>query len=233
MLTTHSNDALSGEHERIDESYAQRDQPESLGQSDRLLALALAERPDSYPLLWRKARSSFWKADGCSDTSLKVQIAQAGSAAADLALRANPRGIEAHYYGALNIAMYAQAVGLLRALAERLEGKFLAQLDFVLEHEDSFYFYGPRVTKGRYYYALPWPKRDLSKSRAEYERTLALCPGSLRAYLYLADTLLAQKRKAEAESALRSAITGDLAYDPPEARRVAHRAAELLATLEK
>lgn len=231
MLTTNLEDTRATQLAFIDDGYAHRDSPDRLAQSDRMLADALTDAPQSYPLLWRKARSSFWKADGTNDARETVGTAQEGIAAVDRALCTNQHGIEAHYYGALNMAMYARAVGVMRALGERLLPKFLSHLDFVLAHDESFYFYGPRITKARYHFALPWPKRDLAQSRKELERVIELCPGSLRAYLYLADTYLAEKNKAQAVRVLSTAIAGDPSYDPPEARRITQQAKALLATL--
>lgn len=128
---------------------------------------------------------------------------------------------------ALGVGAYAQAVGILKALGDGLESKFNERLDKALQLDPDFLWGAPLLTKGRYYFELPWPKRDLAKSASFYEKALAKSPGNLRTWYFLAETLLKDGKARKARDAIEQVKQGSTAYDPAEGRRVQELAKKL------
>ena len=176
--------------------------------------------PSGYEILWRAARIRWWVADGLTEEKLKKQVAKEGWNYAKRAVEAKPQGPEGKYYTALSIGAYSQAVGILKALSEGLEGQFVENLDFSIKNNESFDRFGGHTAKGRYHWELPWPKRDLGKSKAELQKSIDKHPEHLRNYYFLAATLLKDGDAKGAKVANDKALNGSDAYDPPEARRV-------------
>lgn len=205
---------------RLDELWKTRDDAASLKAMDEAIGEGLKAFPDDFELLWRASRARWWVADGPIDAKLRKQIAKEGWTFAERAAKAKPDAIQGHYYVALNIGAYSQAVGILKALGEGLEGKFNDELDKARKIDAAYDRSGPVNAKGRYYWELPWPKRDLGKSRSELQAVTAKNPEHLRAWLYLAETELKDGNAKEAKVAIDKALAGSDAYDPPEARRV-------------
>jgi cytochrome c-type biogenesis protein CcmH/NrfG len=205
--------------QELDALYAQREQPGTLQTLEARLATALAASPEDYELLWRQARARFWQADG-SPNERKKALGKEVWAIAERAVALAPERPEGQLYAALGIGAYSQAAGILTALAEGLEGKFNARLDRALQLAPGLGAGTPLLSKGRYFYELPWPKRDLRRSRELLTRATEQHPANLRAWLYLAETQLADGEPKQAQASLQRALTGGVDYDPPEARRV-------------
>ena len=180
-----------------------------------------------------RSRVVQWEADGTGDSKLKKTLAKQTWDLADRARKAAPGRIEGHYYAATGLGSYSQAVGILTALGEGLEGKFNERLDTAIKINPQYERGAPLTIKGRYYYELPWPKRDLKKSKELYEKVLATNPGNLRAWMYLADTLLADGEEKQAHEAILKVSEGSVAYDPPEGQRVQAQAKKVRARIEE
>lgn len=204
---------------RLDEAWKTRDAAESIKASNDAIRDGLQAFPESYDVLWRAARFRWWTADGTAEEKAKRMTAKAGWDYAARAVKANPGGMEGKYYTALSIGAFSQAVGILKALTDGLEGQFVENLDAALKANEAFDHFGGRRAKGRYYWELPWPKRDLAKSKEELAKAIAGSPEHLRNYLYLADTLLKDGKAKEAKVEVDKVLTGAADWDPPEARR--------------
>ncbi len=204
---------------KLDELWKTRDAAESMKASDAAISAGLKAFPEDYELLWRAARYRWWVADGASD-KLQRQLSKEGWNYAERALKVKPNGPEGRYYLALSIGAYSQAVGVLKALSEGLEGKFVDNLDFAMKNNEAFDRHGAHTAKGRYWWELPWPKRDLEKSKDELNKSIAKSPEHLRNYLFLAETLLKDGKAKEAKVEIDKVLNGSGDYDPPEARRV-------------
>lgn len=205
---------------KLDDLWKTRDGKGVSAEIDAAYREGLKAFPNDYALLWRAARARWWAADGIDDAGLKKQLAKEAWGYAKRAVAANGTGVEGKYYTALSIGAYSQAVGILAALGEGLEGQFLENLEFVLKNGEAFDRYGGRTTKGRYHWELPWPKRDLKKSKEELQKSIDKHPEHLRNYLFMAETLLKDGDAKGAKVQIQKALNGSDAYDPPEARRV-------------
>lgn len=214
---------------RIDSLWKKRDDPAVMKQIEAELAAAAKEAPDDYGVLWRQARFKQWIADGLPDGDLKKNLGKECWHIAEQAVSKNGNAVEGHYYAAVCIGNYSQAVGILTALGEGLEGKFNGQLDTAIRIDPNFEDGAPLIAKGRYYYELPWPKRDLGKSAEWYQKAIAAHPVNLRAHMYLAETWLHDGKSKQAKEEIAKAINGTIDYDPPEGARARAQAKSLQA----
>lgn len=206
---------------QIDALYARRDDPAVLKELETLISGALKESPEDYGLLWRASRQKYWLSDALViGEKLKKQVGKEGWMLGDRATKVNPNGPEGLYFAAIGMGSYSQAVGILKALGEGLEGEYNQRLDKAIKLGDDIDLAGPLVAKGRYYYELPWPKRDLDKSKELFAKAIARHPGNLRAHAYLAETLLKDGDAKAAKVEIDLVLKGSIDYDPPEARRV-------------
>jgi tetratricopeptide (TPR) repeat protein len=179
------------------------------------------------------ARWRQWQAEGAPDAKVKKNLGRQAWELGDRARKLAPERIEGHYYAALGLGSYSQAAGILTALGEGLEGKYNERLDTALKMDPMFDRGGPLLAKGRYYYELPWPKRDLKKSASFFQKVIVQYPGQLRAWLYLAETLLAEGEEEQAHEAILKVTRGSVAYDPAEGQLVQGWAKKVQAAIEK
>lgn len=218
---------------KLDELWKTRDSADAVKANDDVIREGLKAFPADYELLWRAARIRWWVADGLTEEKLKKQVAKEGWNYAKRAVEAKPAGAEGKYYTALSIGAYSQAVGILKALSEGLEGQFVENLDYSIKNNEGFDRAGGHTAKGRYWWELPWPKRNLGKSKEELQKSIDAHPEHLRNYYFMADTLLKDGDAKGAKVAIDKALNGADAYDPPEARRVKAWAKTLAATIDK
>src|SRR5688572_15465206 len=112
-----------------DALYARRQEAASLKQLEEALNQALEATPADYEVLWRAARLRQWQADGSTDAKVKKNLGKQTWALGDRARKVAPERVEGQYYAAVGIGSYSQAVGILTALGEGLEGKYNERLD--------------------------------------------------------------------------------------------------------
>jgi hypothetical protein len=205
---------------KLDELWKTRDDPASMKATDDAIREGIAANATNYEVLWRAARYRWWLADGMPPDVKRKMVAKAGWEYADRALKAKSDGFEGHYYKALSIGAYSQAIGILTALAEGIEGQFNEHLDLAVKQNGCYDRAGPYRAKGRYFFELPWPKRDLDKSKDFLGKAEKCSAEALRTQYFLADTLLKDGKAKEAKVAIDKAVNGDISYDPPEGRRV-------------
>lgn len=117
---------------------------------------------------------------------------------ADKANQLNPKGVDGHYYNAAAIGLYAFGKSIIKALLEGLGPKYEEHIDISLEIEKNYrdgYLYS---AYGRYWYKLPWPKRNNKRSLEYLLKAVELNPQDPQKLDYLADTYYALKRYDEA-----------------------------------
>jgi tetratricopeptide (TPR) repeat protein len=219
--------------EQLDALYAKRNEAESVKALEQGLTEALKTAPDDFELVWRKARILQWQADGATAEKLKKVLGKQTWEAGDKAAKLQPNRVEGHYFAACGIGSYSQAVGIMKALGDGLEGKFNERLDTALKLDPMYEYGGPWLVKGRYFYELPWPKRDLRKSAEFYEKAIAKFPQSLRAHYYLAETLLKDGKAKDADAAIQKVKQGSTAYNPAEGQRVQQWAKKVDADIQE
>jgi len=225
----HDADALA----RLDQLHLRRDDPQAQREARRLADAAVAAAPNDYATLWRAARVLFTDSDDPSRPA--DERSRLGKQAYDLAERAiaaNPNHVAGHYWAALSIGSYAEGMGVVRALANGIEGKFTRPLERATALDVRYDHGNIPVVWAAYYLELPWPKRDRARASRELERALQINPANLRARLYQARIAIDEDRTAAAKALLAEiAAAPDNRYDPPDERRAKKEAAALAAKL--
>lgn len=220
--------------QEIDAAYAHRDDALVNAEGQIALSRALKERPASYEVLWRAARAKYWEADAphCEHAA-KKRLGRQGMELGARAIESNSLRAEGHCFYAVSVGMYAEAAGIVRAVAEGLDRKFASHIRIATEIDDAFADAMPRVSLGRYFCVLPWPKRDLGQGRRELERALTVCPHALRAELYLAEAYVKEGDIEGALARLAAVEAGSVKYDAPEGRRVKENASDMKRRLAR
>jgi hypothetical protein len=206
---------------QADELWKKRDDASALAQMKTLIDRALVEAPNDYAVLWRAAAWHFWTSDDPQRSrEEKTKLGKTGWDIGERAIAANPQGVEGHFFTTATMGNYSLGIGILRALAQRIEGKFTTQLREAERLDPKFANGGIFVTWGRYYASLPWPKYDAKKAAAGFHKALEINPHNLRARVYMAELSLEEGHPQEAKRLLDevAAVVG-VHYDGPEERR--------------
>jgi hypothetical protein len=185
----------------LDALFNRRSESAAVKELEEGLKKELQTAPDDYELLWRKGRLLVWQADGASDGRMKKVLGKQAWDVCERGVQLAPQRVECQFFAAGGIGTYSQGVGIMKALKDGLEGKFNEKLDAAIKIDGFYERGGPLLAKGRYHYELPWPKRDLKESAKLYEKVIAKFPDNLRAYYYLAETLLADDKAEKAREA--------------------------------
>lgn len=217
---------------KLDALWKQRGDAAAAKEQEALLEAGAKQWPDVPGVLWRLARWKAWVADSASPERKKA-LGKETWALGDRITKLDPKSAEGHYYGALGVGQYSQAVGILNALGEGLEGKFNERLDKAIQLDPSIDDGGPMLVKGRYFYELPWPLRNLEKSAEWLNKCLSKHPYNLRARTYLAETLLKDGKAQQAKEQIDRAVNGSGDYDPAEVARVKTMAKKVQAEIDK
>lgn len=221
---------------RIDGLYGRRDDRTALGELRALVDDEALRAAADYEILWRAARLYFWLGDDPSlSADERSKLGKTGWDHAERAIVANPNRPEGHYWAAVNIGTYALGLGALKALSAGLEGKFKERLGRAEQLAPDYNFGGVGVAWGRFYEKLPWPKRDRAKAEQSLRGVLARTnPNSLRARVFLADTLVHDGRAPEARRLLDEVASAPVGrYDAAEERRAKALGVGLAATVTK
>ncbi len=217
----------------LDLLWSKRDEAAALEKLEGQLQAALESKPGDFDLLRRASRLRHWMADGAPSDELKAKLAKEGWDLSERAVEVNPRHAAGHYYAALNVAAYAQAIGFGRAAGQGLERKFNDHIDAALALDDAYDDGGPHVAKGRSYYELPWPKRDLERSKTVLQSALQRFPHNLRARLFLAETLLREGDAKRAKEIVDGLAEEKTSRDPPEDRRIRLRSKPVAEAIDR
>jgi hypothetical protein len=229
---------LAAQIARIDELHRRRDDRAAWNEEQQLVQATLARAPGDYGVLWRSARFYFWLSDDPGVTSeQRSRWGQQGWDLAERAVAANPNDVAGHYWAAVCMGNYALGLGVMKALAKGMEGKFKERLKRAGELNPTYQHGSIDVAWGRFYDKLPWPKRDRGKAQEHLRRVLATHPYNLRAKFFLAVSLMDDDHPADAKKLLDEVAAAPVGkYDAPEERRAKALASgvmpELLAKLK-
>lgn len=204
----------------LDLAFAHRGEENGLEKLDAATDAAVKQAPDDYDVLWRAARNKFWGADSNPTADAKRKYGKQGWDLAERAIELDSNRAEAYYYSAINLAAYAEGVGLWKALTQGLEGKFLDRLDRAIKINSAVERSGPLLAKGRYFHQMPWPKRDLGRAKKLYLKAVEQNPENLRAWYYLAQTQLKDGDAEDANKSMKQVWDRGVEYDPAEGNRI-------------
>jgi tetratricopeptide (TPR) repeat protein len=195
---------------------------------------ALSRHPLAHEVQWRAARAAFFYAFvlGEADQKTRAKVGMRGYEVAQLAIASAPKRVEAHYWSACALGEFAQAAGVWAAIKEGVADKIRTGFERAIAIDPAYNEAGPLEGLGRYYFALPWPMRDVGRSRELLARGVKLAPQKLRLQAYYADALAADGEHAEALAHYRACATGAARphFELDVARWQAHCKAKLPAS---
>lgn len=204
---------------RVDELYRTRDLPASQREMNKLLQAALSRDPNDFEANWRVAQLLAFQANGMPDGSeVKAAVGKAAWEAGDKATAARGDDVRGQYWAAVGIGLYSEGVGILTALSQGLEGKFRSRAQAALRLDKDYLDGGPQMLWGRFFYKLPWPKKDVEESVRVLSAAAKDHPQNLRLKLFLADALADADRKDEARKLVQEILDAPL-RDPPDDKR--------------
>lgn len=211
---------------RMDRMWLERDRPGAIQDMVTLGMVAQAIDPQSYEVQWRISRAAFWIARTQSNRVLKGAMAMRARELADRAVALEPSRAEGHYFLAVALGEYATTSGIVRAVREGLAGRIEDAALKSYELDRDFDGGAPMAVLGRFFFMLPWPKRDLERSRKFLEELRQRHPDSLTGRYYLAETYHALGQDDAARRELEYVVQAKAKASDPDAPNV-HAAAAL------
>ena len=187
----------------------------------------------SYEAYWKIARAYFYLGDLLPETremrDQHKEMGLEGMQYAKKAVELNPRGVEGHYYYTLTLGQYSIGISIIKALAKGLGPEYEEHIEKALEIDRNYDNAGPLRALGRYWYQVPWPKRDLKKSIHYLKEGVVSASINVRGHIYLAESYLKAGEKELARKYLQKAleILPDLKQEV-DALRWKERAGEIL-----
>lgn len=214
-----------------DALYRERAIPPRAREAADIWAARLSANPDDFTSAWKLARAQYWLGTNGEPVSGRKAALEAGVAAGRQAIRAAPDRPEGHFWAAANMGALAESFGLRQGL--RYRGAIRDALETVLRIDPGYQQGSADRALGRWYYKVPGLfGGDKRKSEMHLRRALAYNPQSVITRLFLAETLIALDRDAEARQQLEAAIAApEDAEWAPEDRVFRAQARQLLATL--
>jgi tetratricopeptide (TPR) repeat protein len=191
----------------------------------------------NFEACWKIARAYASLGDrlpGTQETKkYRKETGQEGMLYAEKALELKPRSLEGHYYYAFALSQYSIGVGSLMTIAKGMDRRFEKHMNAAYNINRYYDNAGPLRGLGRYFYYLPWPKKDLQKSIQYLKEAVAYTPNNIRTNVYLAESCLEMGEKQLARTYLQKAVetTPDLKQEV-DAERWKERAEQLLISSE-
>jgi tetratricopeptide (TPR) repeat protein len=171
---------------------------------------AATSEANNYEAHWKLARAYYSLVNriaGSEETKeYRKRISREGMHCAQRALEANPSGLEGHYYYALCLTQRMIAIGGFNTLVQGLDREYAEHMNKAFAIDKYYDTAGPLKGLGRYFYYLPWPRKDLKKSIAYLEEAVAFAPHNIRARVYLAESYLKAGKRDLALACLRKAL---------------------------
>ena len=213
-----------------DALYARREQVAEAQAAARIWAARLAgagAQPD-FEAAWKLARAAYWIGTHAGSNEIRRAALEQGIDAAAAAIRARPDRPEGHFWRAAGMGALAESFGLRMGLKYR--GEIKRELEAVLKIDPAFQLGSADRALGRWYFKVPGLFGGSKKKSEEHlRRSLTYHPTSHASLYFLAETLLAMDRGAEARAALEKVIASPVDEGwGPEDREFKSKARALL-----
>jgi tetratricopeptide (TPR) repeat protein len=194
-----------------DALYANRTDLASARRAAAIWQAEIDRNPRDFAAAWKRAKAGYWLGGHESTSDAKDAAYDAGMAAARTAIAAAPDKPEGHFWLAANMGGYAENHGIRGGLKYR--GTIREELEKVLAMDPAFLQGSADRALGRWYFRVPGLfGGSKQKSEDHLRRALAYNPRSIVTRLFLAETLEAQDRVADAKSELQQVAA--LPVDP-------------------
>lgn len=200
----------------------------SARQAAAIWAERLAANPREFEAAWKLARARYWLGGRGPEQDRKRTL-EAGIDAGRAAVAAEPDRPEGHFWIAANMGALAESFGLRQGLKYR--GAIRDELLIVLKLDPAFEQGSADRALGRWYYKVPRLfGGSTRKSEEHLRKSLTYNPNSHSSLFFLAETLFAMDRDAEAIDALDRLLAAPVDAEwGPEDREFKERARALLA----
>jgi hypothetical protein len=216
-----------------DALYRERDTGANATDAAQIWAARLAANSSDFESAWKLARASYWLGTNGLPPDQRRSALERGIAAGRNAIALQPRRAEGHFWTAANMGALAESFGLRQGLKYR--GSIRAELEMVLKIDPAFLQGSADRALGRWYYRVPGLfGGSKTKSEEFLRKALMYNPQSVITHLFLAETLVALDRPADARHELELALAAP--DDPewlPEDKRFKQQARALLASLSR
>ncbi|MFI5397960.1 MAG: tetratricopeptide repeat protein [Candidatus Binatia bacterium] len=197
----------------LDRLWTERAHSEAVEHAVTVGTQAFEEYPSSYDLAWRLARAYWRKGDLATDASRRRHAYATARRYAETAAQLDPGRVEGHCYYALTTGDYGGTLSILGAITEGIGSTFEREIKRAYDLNRDFDHGSPMLALGRYYFKLPWPKRDLDQSRHYLEKLKQRHPGALLGRIYLAETDHALGDDVAARQELQYVLSHDPLHD--------------------
>ena len=213
-----------------DALYKQRETIASAQQAEGVWADRLARNAKDFESAWKLARARYWLGGHADEVRRKAYL-EGGIAAGRAAVAIAPNKPEGHFWIAANMGALAESFGLRQGLKYR--GDIKDALEIVLRLDPAYLQGSADRALGRWYFKVPGLFGGSDKqSEAHLRKSLTYGPNSAASLYFLAETLIALKKKDEARAVLQKLL--DAPVDPdwaPEDREFKAKGRKLLSTL--
>lgn len=214
-----------------DALYAKRASVTLAEQAAAIWHSRLQKNPNDFDSAWKLARASYWIGTQATESERRDALEQ-GITAGRAATRIEPNRPEGHMWLAANMGALAESFGLRQGLKYR--GEIKDELLTVLRLDPGYEQGSADRALGRWYYKVPGLFGGSDKKSEEYLRkSLTYNPNSTSSLYFLAETLIALKRKPEAKEMLQRVLAspGSPGWDA-EDRDFKAKARKLIQTLQ-
>ena len=221
---------IQDESANPDALYARRENVTFAQQAAAIWQSRLQQNPNDFDAAWKLARATYWIGTQGPAADRRSALEQ-GIAAGRAATRIQPNRPEGHMWLAANMGALAESFGLRQGLKYR--GEIKNELLTVLRLDPAYAQGSADRALGRWYYKVPALFGGSNqKSEEHLRRSLTYNPNSTASLYFLAETLVALKRKSEAKDVLDRVLAAPI--DPAwaaEDRDFKARAQKLIQTL--
>ena len=183
-----------------DALYAKRDNVTFAQQAVAIWQARLEKNPNDFESAWKLARATYWIGTHAPQADRRPAL-ERGITAGRTATRMEPNRPEGHMWLAANMGALAESFGLRQGLKYR--GDIKNELLTVLRLDPAYEQGSADRALGRWYYKVPGLFGGSNqKSEEHLRRSLTYNPNSTASLYFLAETLIALKRKPEAKAML-------------------------------
>lgn len=200
-----------------DDAFAMRGEPVKSEVAYKLYKEYFAANPENFETGWRFAMASYFVGNRViKENDKKARIFSEGRDAGLAAIKLNPNCAACHFWTAINMALYGDAVGAV---------KMLSSVSKIEEHLNESIKLDPKYANAGAYRLLGIIKQKLpgilggsnKKAREYFEKAIETCKDEPLNYLMLAT--LYRENLGEPQKALETAKEG-LKLDPPSVDRL-------------
>jgi tetratricopeptide (TPR) repeat protein len=211
-----------------DALYRERESLERARQATAIWHARAQTNASDFESWWKLARAYYWLG-GHGPQDGRKQDLERGIAAAERAIALRQQSPEGYFWKAANMGALAESFGMRQGIKYR--GAIKEALETVLRLDAGFQQGSADRALGRWYLKVPGLFGGSKKKSEEHLRkSLTYNPNSHASRFFLAETLFALDRDAEARDELKKLL--DAPIDPdwgPEDREFKQKARDLLA----